>query len=260
MDLGLSDVQQREMIRVILHCSANVRPSHPLCILPSLVLMSTGSLFLTVQEKLYNPYYTLVLAQLLQLHSHRFTLQYSLWDFFREMGEGDVGGTEVVRAFKEGSSKGSKGSNISKRHVRNWAKVFGWSVAKDGTTLSILKPINFTRLKPQSTNFLQQFIIALIFASQTQSPLFILPSTRLKDLDAQPLKEAIMKVVALQSLCEGLLYFLSTAMTDDGAWLGSLGEGERQVAVWGREVLKDELMMVLEGRAEQDIGEEDDDF
>jgi hypothetical protein len=49
-----------------------------------------------------------------------------------------------------------------------------------------------------------------------------------------------------------------TAITDEGTCLGSLGEGEKQVAVWGREVLKDEFMMCRKGRAEQDIGEEHD--
>lgn len=268
MELGLTDVQQREMVRVLLHCSANVRPS----IAPAALLLlhrltdarPARAPFPHPQEKLYNPYYTLVLARLLQLHSHRFTLQYSLWDFFRELGEGDVGGTEVVRAFKESGSKSSKASNVSKRHVRNWAKAYGWCIAKEGTTLAVLKPINFTRLRPASTSFLQQLLISLVFASQTASPLLVLSSTRVQDLDPTPLKEAVMKVANLPGLCEGLLYFLQTSMTDDGAWLDSLGEGEKQVAVWGREVLRDELLMGLEGRMEtagmQDGDGDDDDM
>lgn len=211
-----------------------------------------------MQEKLYNPYYTLVLARLLQLHAHRFTFQYSLWDFFRELGEGDVGGTEVVRAFKESGGKagGVKGRHVAKRHVRNWAKTYGWCIAKEGTTLAVLKPINFTRLRPASTNFVEQLLISVIFASQTASPLLILPSTRLADLDPTPLKEAVMKVANLPGLCEGLLYFLQTSLTDDGAWLGSLGESEKQVAIWGREVLRDELLLSLEGRIDSTIDDD----
>jgi nucleolar MIF4G domain-containing protein 1 len=263
MELGLTDVQQREMVRVLLHCSANVCP--PL----AETSPSAGSapadhapLFFpscSLQEKLYNPYYTLVLARLLQLHAHRFTFQYSLWDFFRELGEGDVGGTEVVRAFKESGGKAGKGRHVAKRHVRNWAKAYGWCIAKEGTTLAILKPINFTRLRPASAGFLQQLLIALILASQTASPLLILPSTRLADLDPTPLKEVVMKVANLPDLCEGLLYFLQTSLTDDGAWLDSLGEGEKQVAVWGREVLRDELLLGLEGRMDSAINDDGDD-
>jgi hypothetical protein len=68
-----------------------------------------------------------------------------------------------------------------------------------------------------------------------------------------------MKVANLPGLCEGLLYFLQTSLTDDGAWLDSLGEGEKQVAVWGREVLRDELLLGLEGRMDSAINDDGDD-
>jgi len=57
--LKYSETQQREYVRVTLHC----------CNL----------------EKTYNPYYTLVLNHLCsESYSHRFTLQYALWDLLRE--------------------------------------------------------------------------------------------------------------------------------------------------------------------------------
>ncbi len=50
-------------------------------------------------EKTYNPYYTLVLNELCRdSHSHRFTLQYALWDFMRMLDE--AGGDAKVRSRK----------------------------------------------------------------------------------------------------------------------------------------------------------------
>jgi nucleolar MIF4G domain-containing protein 1 len=68
----LTEVQQRECVRVALHC--------------------VGS------EKAYNPYYTLVLNQLCALsYAHRFTLQYALWDYLRGIDEDDGGKGKAAR-------------------------------------------------------------------------------------------------------------------------------------------------------------------
>jgi hypothetical protein len=102
----------------------------------------------TQQEKLYNPFYTLVLSRLLALHTHKFTLQYCLWDFLRDLGEGDVGGAEIVRAFKESGSGAKFGGKdrerVPERKVRNWARGIGWCIAKEGVSLSVLK-VRFER-------------------------------------------------------------------------------------------------------------------
>jgi nucleolar MIF4G domain-containing protein 1 len=66
--LKYSETQQREYVRVTLHC----------CNL----------------EKTYNPYYTLVLNHLCsESYSHRFTLQYALWDLLRESAGSNVAKT-----------------------------------------------------------------------------------------------------------------------------------------------------------------------
>lgn len=63
--LRLTQVQQREYVRVALHCCA--------------------------MEGAYNPYYTLVLNHLCaNTPDHRFTLQYAVWDKLRELDEGGV--------------------------------------------------------------------------------------------------------------------------------------------------------------------------
>lgn len=88
------------------------------------------------QEKAYNPYYTLVAQQLSGLNRNvRFSLQYCLWDLFKEFGE-QISSTEEEREEK----------TVSKTRIRNVAKAFAWWVAKGAVALDIFKvgdhPVN----------------------------------------------------------------------------------------------------------------------
>ena len=89
----LSETQQRECVRVTLHC--------------------VGS------EQGYNPYYTLVLHHLCAMsYSHRFTLQYALWDFLRNI---------------DGEDKQPK------HKIENTAKALAYIVARGTMDLTIFK-------------------------------------------------------------------------------------------------------------------------
>jgi len=96
----------------------------------------------TLQEKAYNPYYTLVCQELCRSsHSYKITLQFCLWDFLRELGENNVGGVELLKHRKElGFS--SQGSSVSNRRLRNTARAYSWWVAKDCCSLTIFKVIH----------------------------------------------------------------------------------------------------------------------
>ena len=58
-----------------------------------------------------------------------------------------------------------------------------------------------------------------------------------------------MKVASIPSLSEGILYFLTTSMGGGGeGWLEKgLGEREKGCVVWGVEVMKESVMMGLQG-------------
>jgi len=60
-----------------------------------------------------------------------------------------------------------------------------------------------------------------------------------------------MKVAGIPSLAEGILYFLTTSMGGGGdGWLDkNLGEREKEVVIWGVEVMKESVMMGLQGRS-----------
>jgi hypothetical protein len=94
---------------------------------------------LASQEKVYNPYYTLVCQQLCRSsHSYKITLQFCLWDFLRELGENSVGGIELLRRQDE-LGLSSQGKAVDRSRMRNTARAYSWWVAKDCCSLSILK-------------------------------------------------------------------------------------------------------------------------
>ncbi len=128
--LNLSQVQQREIVRVLLHCCGNVRKN---------VWINQRLYDPLFQEKTYNPYYALVCQHLCQTaHAYKITLQYCLWDFLRDLGESNVGGAEVIKNIKDDDDRfGVK--SISKIRLRNVARAFGWWIAKDSVALTILK-------------------------------------------------------------------------------------------------------------------------
>lgn len=133
-------MQQREIIRVILHCCGNV-------VLLSLIVFLMAYLHL-LKEKSYNPYYTLVCQQLCRSsHSYKITLQFCLWDFLRDMGEVSVGGAQVIKNLQDDGGDGFGSNNVSDTRMQNVAKAYAWWIAKDCVSLTILKVSHKINLK-----------------------------------------------------------------------------------------------------------------
>ncbi|KAM0791823.1 hypothetical protein ACM66B_004082 [Microbotryomycetes sp. NB124-2] len=182
LQLGLSEVQQREIARVLVQCSGN--------------------------DKVYNPYYSLV-AQRLAAKSHSFqiTMQYLLWDFFREIGEKSVGGEEMVKNVAEDRLSGS--NTVSSTRIANVAKLYAWCIAKDGLSLAVLKPVPFNQLKPQSRTFLTCLLAHVLLATQTPSPAFVLTTSATRR-DRQAIERVFVKIAPHAQLTAGLVYFFES--------------------------------------------------
>ncbi|KAG8970537.1 suppressor of glycerol defect [Tulasnella sp. 419] len=214
--LSLSEIQQRDIIRVILHCCGN--------------------------EKTYNPFYTLIVQRLCELsHSHKITLQYCLWDLFRELGETSVGGEELVKGLKA-DSFGTK--NVPRTRASNLARAYAWWIAKGAITLSVLKPLDFISLQPQTTEFLSIFFSQLLVSSQTASPM--LDVRRASDSEAHKLardKEVLeilaMKISRHMALAQGIIHFLINSNIEQVA-------GSEEIAKfiqWAIHIMIDTLRM-----------------
>ncbi|OCH94379.1 hypothetical protein OBBRIDRAFT_789292 [Obba rivulosa] len=182
--LKLTEVQQREIIRVVLHCCGN--------------------------EKAYNPFYTFVGQQLCRTsHSHKITLQFCLWDFLRDLGETNVGGAEIIKNLGDADMSGFNLKNISSTRMRNIARAFGWWIAKDCCTLAILKPVDFTLLKLQSQTFVKELLTQIFVNSQLSSPSLSTDSNDLpQSRNRGPLEDIFLKATRIQALVIGLVYFI----------------------------------------------------
>ncbi|GAA5875690.1 hypothetical protein JCM8547_007042 [Rhodosporidiobolus lusitaniae] len=180
LQLGLSDVQQREIARVLLQCCSN--------------------------EKTYNPYYTLVAHRLCtKSHSFVITLQYCLWDFLRELGEKSVGGEELVKSLQDDRSS-SGASKVSDRKVTNLAKFYAWCLGKEALSIMVLKTVPFATTRDQTLSFLRQLFLYLLIATQTPSPALVLPSTATRK-DREAVERVLVKAAAHAQLQRGLGYY-----------------------------------------------------
>lgn len=193
--------QRREVIRVLLHC--------------------IGS------EVNYNPYYVILASRLaLDDFGTRFTLQYCLWDFLRDLGEKGVGGRSIVeREEEEEDQRGDdddyfQEKTVSRSKISNIARAYGWWFAKGALSLSAMKVIDFTSLKAQAIQFLQEVFIHLLLSAHTNSPMLTLclastkksgPFPKIGEID-QAAKESIESCLAKGTLSnkllsQGLLFF-----------------------------------------------------
>ncbi|KAH9015184.1 hypothetical protein EDB84DRAFT_1634669 [Lactarius hengduanensis] len=179
--LNLTEVQQRDVIRVLVSCCGN--------------------------EKSYNPYYAFVGQHLCRTsHSYKITLQFCLWDFLRGIGESSVGGAEVVKNLKGGEDD-FEVKDVSSTKTNNVANAYAWWVAKGCVALSVFKPVDFTVLKPRTRDFLSHFFRQLFAYSQSSIPTLQsdVPPTRNK----ASLEEIFVKAARIQVLAMGLVYFLT---------------------------------------------------
>ncbi|GLB40326.1 putative protein with domain in DAP-5, eIF4G, MA-3 and other proteins [Lyophyllum shimeji] len=210
--LNLTEVQQREIIRVLVHCCGN--------------------------EKSYNPYYTLVGQQLCRTsHSYKITLQYCLWDFLRDLGETGVGGAELIKNIKD-DDYGFDVKNVSTTRLRNVAKAYGWWIAKDCVTLAILKPVDFTSLKAQTKEFLREMLVQSFICSQRATPMIAsdpraVPTTR----NRGTIEEIFIKATRIDTLAMGLVYFMSEAFRD----VPREEDEMAKLIKWANELAKDTL-------------------
>ncbi|OLY83813.1 Suppressor of glycerol defect protein 1 [Smittium mucronatum] len=135
------------------------------------------SIFISImssQEEVYNHYYTLIASKLCLInHSFKVTLQYSLWDFLRSIGEVSVGGLGRIGTTggsssgdgiadenlfseigAEGSADGNKGVI---RRISNTARMYSYLVFNRSLDLVIFK----RSLTPNGRLFFQLFFNSL---------------------------------------------------------------------------------------------------
>ncbi|KIM20855.1 hypothetical protein M408DRAFT_81406 [Serendipita vermifera MAFF 305830] len=235
--LTLTEQQQREIIRVLVHCCGN--------------------------EKAYNPYYALVGQRLLSAsHAHRITTRFTLWDFLRSIGETGIG-------HKGGDDGFETPAGPSTSRTRNMAKFYGWLIARGSLSIFALRPINFTLLQPNTLGFLDTLFYDIFVNSQGPTP--ILSRTGLATLwqrgdtsiigkakyDKGQIVETFMPAIRDGDLAKGLIVYLSKFIKRK---VGQGEEGERRFFVWAVDVAKEVLEMSSSTAVHSSKGKDDMDW
>jgi len=116
---------------------------------------------------------------------------------------------EVIKNITQGD--GFEAKTISASRMANIAKAYGWWLAKDCCTLAILKPVDFTLLKPRTADFLRDLFTQLFISTQVSVPVLgtSVPTTR----NRGALEEVFIKAIRVEAVALGLIYFLSMDMS-----------------------------------------------
>ena len=129
--LRLKKVQELEIPKVLIHCAG--------------------------AEANYNPYYTMISQKLCGDRKLKMAFQFSLWDLFKRMGEGDDE--------DEGPDE-EDDDQLTMRYIVNLAKMYAHLIVNGGLTISILKNLNLTYLQPKTKTFIEVLFISMFLQSQ----------------------------------------------------------------------------------------------
>ncbi|KAI9323170.1 armadillo-type protein [Dichotomocladium elegans] len=168
MKLGLTEVQQREIARVLVQCTGN--------------------------EKTFNPFYLHVGRRFCSVnHSFKVTFQYCLWDFLRECGEREVGGLDRITSESFDRTSGEE-SKVRVGRILNVAKFYAGLVVSDSLSLSILRSVNFMILGRKGRLWMELFFVHLFLQAKDGGP--------------QALATIFGKIMDMRTLAQGCLFFL----------------------------------------------------
>jgi len=197
MKLRLKKSQELEIPKVLIHCAE--------------------------AEKSYNPFYTLLSRRVCSDRKLKMAFQFSLWDLFKQMGEGDDDPAE-----DENEDEGRLGL----RSLVNLAKMFGTIVAEDGLGLGVLKNLNLAYLPPKIQVFVEILLITVILE---------LEKGAVDQRNEKVLVDTFLKSKEMSEMAAGLRYFLKKVVsTSDIA--GS--KQDRETVRWGCRVASDALKAV----------------
>lgn len=204
LKLRLKRSQEQEIARVLIHCAG--------------------------AEENYNPFYTLIAKTLCVDKRMKMAFQFSLWDFYKRMGEkaDDLDGDD------EGD-----GEEVELKEIVNTARMFGNLIADGTMSLGILKTMNLTLLKEQARTFVEILHIVVICKSQEGAK---------EARDENGLAKIFAKCRDTPQVIGGLRHFLKKVVRHTDL---ASSKTEAKLVKWGCRVALDTLKVVSSGHAEQ---------
>ena len=183
--------------------------------IPKVVLQCSGT------EEVYNPFYTSLSRRLCSDKRLKMSFQFSLWDLFKQMGEGNED--------SDGDNGANEQGKLELRTLVNIAKLYGVLVAEDGLGLGILKNLNLAFLQPRSQMFLEVLMITAVLHSQEVS---------IKGRNEKSLLAMFLKPKEIPHMASGLRYFLKKVVRKTDI-AGS--KSDKETVIWACGIICDAL-------------------
>ena len=193
--LHLKKSQELEIPKVLLHCSGT--------------------------EMVYNPFYTLLARKLCSGRKLKMAFQFSLWDVFRQLDEGDKASDDDDDDDNDQDREGRLGM----RAIVNLARMFGTLIADDGLGLGVLKNLNLAYLQSRIDTFVEILLITVILQSQKAANSGERNEGAIRDIFSKP-KE-------MPEMASGLQYYLKKRINKSDV-LGDRSDSE--TVKWGCKV------------------------
>ena len=195
LKLRLKRSQQQEIPRVLMRCAG--------------------------AETTYNPYYTLIANKLCTDKRMKIAFQFSLWDFFKRMGEkGQV---------DESDDEDDETQAVELTEVVNLAKMFAALVVEGALNLTTLKVLDLAYLKEQARTFVELLLVVIIFQSQADSSV---------GHDEKVLRVVFDKVGDAPQIISGLLLFIKKVVAQSDL---ASSQQEQATLKWGSKIATDTL-------------------
>jgi nucleolar MIF4G domain-containing protein 1 len=175
-------------------------------------------------EATYNPYYTLIAKKLCADKRMKMAFQFSLWDFFKRMGEkGEM---------EESDDEDDETQAVELTEVVNLAKMYAGLVAGGALNLTLLKTLNLSYLKEQAHTFIELLLVMVILRGQ---------EGRSNSHDERVLHAIFGKVADAPQIISGLLLFIKKVVAQSDL---ASSQKERATLKWGSKVATDTLKML----------------
>lgn len=170
--------------------------------------------------KVYNPYYTLLSRRLCSERNMRMSFQFSLWDLFKQMGEGDENDD-----FSDDDDEGA----LDMRAIVNLGRLYGTLIAEGCLSLGILRNLNLAYLQPKGRIFVELLLITAMVESQRGE----------KDRrDETVMMTLFLRPKEMPEMANGLRYFIKKVLRKSQI-AGS--EADCAIVRWGCNVVADAL-------------------
>jgi nucleolar MIF4G domain-containing protein 1 len=175
-------------------------------------------------ETTHNPYYTLIAKKLCTDKRMKMAFQFSLWDFFKRMGEkGDM---------EESDDGDDETQAVDLTEIVNLAKMCAGLIADGALSLTFLKTLNLAYLKEQAHTFVELLLVVIILQSQEGVS---------NGHDEKILRAIFDRVADTPQVISGLQIFTKKVVAQSDL---ASSQKERATLKWGSKVATDTLKML----------------